>query len=201
MEPIRLSRAIVDQIIAHAREGKPEEVCGILRGRDGQVLELIRARNVAQDRIHDYTVDPQTLLKQFDFEEQGDAMVGIYHSHPVSPAYPSATDAWNAHYPESVYLIVSLERDDAPVLRAFRLLTHFLELDPEALRRALPFEQARPGLFAYFQPGDRPVPPVLQAVAEQAPPPFYLVFSTDETGEKVQEMRVVRVVEAPIQVE
>jgi len=42
---------------------------------------------------------------------------------------------------------------------------------------------------------------VLQAVAEQAPPPFYLVFSTDETGEKVQEMRVVRVVETPIQVE
>ncbi len=201
MESIRLPKAIVDEIIAHAREGKPEEVCGILRGRDGQVLELIRARNVAQDRIHDYTVDPQTLLRQFDFEDRGDAMVGIYHSHPVSPAYPSATDAWNAHYPESAYLIVSLARDQAPVLRAFRLLTHFLELDAEALRRALPFEQARPGLFAYFQAPDRPIPEALKAVAERVPPPFYLVFATDETGKKIEEMRVVQVVEVPIQVE
>ena len=201
MESIRLPKAIVEEIIAHARAGKPEEVCGILRGRDGQVLELYRARNVAQDRIHDYTVDPQTLLKQFEFEDQGDAMVGIYHSHPVSPAYPSATDAWNAHYPESAYLIVSLARDEAPVLRAFHLLTHFLELDPETLRRALPFQQARPGLFAYFQAPDQPIPEVLKPVAEQVPPPFYLVFATDETGEHIEEMRVVQVVEVPIQVE
>ena len=63
--------------------------------------------------MENYEVDPQTLLRQFDFEEQGDEMMGIYHSHPVSVAYPSATDAWNAHYPECVYFICSLEHDTA----------------------------------------------------------------------------------------
>ena len=102
-----------DEIIARAaREGKPEEICGILRGRDRAATELIRARNMAADRIDNYDVDPQTLLLQFEFEDDGDEMMGIYHSHPVSVAYPSATDAWNADYPDSIYFICSLEDDD-----------------------------------------------------------------------------------------
>ena len=76
MSAVHLPRAIHDEIIAHAREGKPEEICGILRGSAGRAFRLYRARNLAQDRIDNYDVDPQTLLKQFEFEEAGDEMVG-----------------------------------------------------------------------------------------------------------------------------
>lgn len=62
-----------------------------MRGRGLNAFEAIPARNIAAERIENYTVDPQTLLLQFDFEDAGDAMMGIYHSHPVPPAYPSAT--------------------------------------------------------------------------------------------------------------
>ena len=112
--PVQLPQAIADSIIAHAREGKPEEICGILRGRGSEAFELMRGQNMAEDKIDNYTVDPRTLLLQFEFEDAGDEMMGIYHSHPISVAYPSATDAWNAHYPDSIYFICSLEFDDEP---------------------------------------------------------------------------------------
>ncbi len=201
MKSFRLPRALAEEIVAHAREGHPEEVCGILRGRDGRAVALYRARNIAEDRLENYTVDPQTLLRQFEFEEQGDSLVAIYHSHPVSEAFPSATDAWNAHYPESVYLICSLEQPERPVLRGFYLVPEPLEQDVEALRQALPFQEVRPRLFGYYQSPDTPIPPALRALAARVPPPFYIVFATDEPGRSVEDARVVRVVEVPVVVE
>lgn len=194
---VRLSRRLYDEIVAHARAGKPEEVCGIVRGRGLEALEIIRARNIADERIENYTVDPQTLLRQFEFEDAGDEMLAIYHSHPVSVAYPSATDAWNANYPDSVYLICSLEFDDAPVLRGFRMSTHWLDLEIAGLRAVLPFYETRPHLFAYYQPADSPPPAVLAALDEQAPAPFYVDFFTDEEGEIV-DSRVVSVKEVAV---
>ena len=94
--PITLPKAIYQEIIAHAREGAPEEVCGIISGRDNRATQLIRAYNEAANPILDYWVDGQTLLMQFEFEDRGEEMLAIYHSHPVSEAYPSATDARNA---------------------------------------------------------------------------------------------------------
>jgi proteasome lid subunit RPN8/RPN11 len=191
---VHMPQAVYAAIVAHAREGKPEEICGIVRGRGLAAYEAIRGRNVAAERIENYEVDPQTLLRQFAFEEAGEEMMGIYHSHPVSVAYPSATDAWNAHYPESIYFICSLEFDDAPVLRAFKLTPHWIDLDVAALRRELAFYETRPCLFAYFQPADQPLPPVLAALPEAPPAPFYVDYFTNDVGE-VEEARLVSVAE------
>ena len=143
------------------RLGKPEEICGIIRGRGLEAYALIWGKNIAAERIENYEVDAQTLLMQFDFMETGDEMMGVYHSHPVSVAYPSATDAWNANYPDSIYFICSLEDDDAPVIRGFRMIAHFLDLDIPALRQTLNFYETRPHLFAYYQAADQPVPDAL----------------------------------------
>ncbi len=199
MQAISLPQAIYDEIIAHARQGKPEEICGILRGRGTEAFELLRAKNIATERIENYDVDPQTLMKQFVFEEAGDEMMGIYHSHPVSVAWPSATDAWNAHYPDSYYLICSLEYDDAPILRAFRMLATFPDVDGEELRRVLPFRQVRRGLFGYYQAADRSTPRVLHALASDVSLPFYLVFTVDESG-AVDELRFVEITEYRVEI-
>jgi proteasome lid subunit RPN8/RPN11 len=192
---VQLPQHIYDEIIAHAREGKPEEICGILRGRGMVAYELFRGRNIAHERVENYEVDEQTLLLQFKFENTGDEMMGVYHSHPVSVAYPSATDAWNATYPDSIYLICSLEHDDAPVIRAFRMITHFLAVDVTALKIALSFYETRPHLFAYYQSAKMPIPPALQTIAKAAPVPFYVVYY-EEDGEV--EARVVSLYEHPI---
>jgi len=180
--PLFLPQAIHDQIIAHAKEGKPEEICGLLRGRDNRAAELFRAENLAEDKVNNYTVDPKALLLQFQFEDQGDEMMGIYHSHPISVAYPSGTDAWNAYYPDSTYFICSLEFDHAPVIRAFRMVAHFFELDEGQLAQLsaqLPVEEVRPGLFACFQADDPPASPLLAALAGDIQAPYYLVYGND----------------------
>ncbi|MEZ4555843.1 MAG: M67 family metallopeptidase [Caldilineaceae bacterium] len=166
----------------HAREGKPEEICGIVRGRGLDAFEAVRGRNVAAERIENYTVDPQTLLKQFDFEDEGDEMMGIYHSHPVSVAYPSATDAWNAAYPDSIYLICSLEDDGTPVIRAFRMIPHFIDLDLAALTAALDFYETRPGLFAYYADPAQP-PAIFANLPDVIAPPFYVVYFEDSADD------------------
>lgn len=153
-----------DELVAHAREGLPEEVCGILCGRAGVVTALVRGRNVAEDREINYAVDTQTLLKQFEFEDAGEEMVAIYHSHPVTPAYPSATDAHQATYSDAVYIICSLENPAAPVLRGFRLRPSAFEGDLTAypltpLRGQhdfLAYHHPAPGAFYLLQPaGER----------------------------------------------
>ena len=196
---VRMPQAVYAAIVDHARAGKPEEICGIVRGRGLDAFAAIRGRNIAAERIENYEVDPQTLLRQFEFEEEGDEMMGIYHSHPVSVAYPSATDAWNAHYPESIYFICSLEFDDAPVIRAFKMTTHWIDLDIAALRQTLPFFETRPNLFAYYQPASQPLPAVLAALPEPPPTPFYIDYFTDEAG-AVEDTRVVSIVEYRVEV-
>jgi proteasome lid subunit RPN8/RPN11 len=203
--PFSLPISLYEEIIAHARAGAPEEICGILRGRQTHAFALLRARNIAGERIENYVVDPQTLLRQFEFEKAGDEMVAIYHSHPVSPAYPSATDAWNAAYPDAYYLICSLENDStqaegAPVLRAFRLTTHWLELDWDALRAVLPFYETRPGLFAWYQAADTPLPDPLSISCSRIERPFYLVYSQGYDESSDHEGRLVTVQEHPLTV-
>jgi proteasome lid subunit RPN8/RPN11 len=195
----QMPRAVYNAIVAHAREGKPEEICGVIRGRGLVAGEAVRGRNIAVERIENYDVDPQTLLLQFQFEEDGDEMMGIYHSHPVSVAYPSATDAWNANYPESIYFICSLEYDDAPVIRAFRLTPYWIDLDMPALRRALAFYETRPHLFAYYQAPDQPAPAALATLASMVPAPFYVDFWTDD-ADTIVDTRVVSVTEHPLEI-
>lgn len=197
--PVCLPKLLAEQIIQHAREGKPEEICGILRGRGLTAYEVIRGKNIAEERIENYTVDPQTLLLQFKFEENDEEMMGIYHSHPVSIAYPSATDAWNAYYPDSIYFICSLEHDDAPVIRAFRMITHFLDFDPALLQNELPFAEVRPGLFATYQAPQETVPAMLATLVAAVERPFYLVYQV-EAG-TASDLRAVTLVEHPLVIE
>jgi len=198
--PVQLADALATEIIDHARAGKPEEICGIIRGRGLEAYEVIRGKNIADERIENYTVDPQTLLRQFEFEENDEEMMGIYHSHPVSVAYPSATDAWNAYYPDSIYFICSLEFDEAPVIRAFRMIAHFVDLDLATLSETLPFYETRPGLFAYYQAADQAVSAGLADVAEGIGRPFYVVYTKEATEQSWEncDARLVELIEHPI---
>lgn len=130
---VRLPRAHAEAMIAHAREGKPEEVCGLVAGdRAGHIVATLRVANIATNRIITYHMDPAAQHWAFmEIERNGWELQGLYHSHPASPAYPSATDQGLAFdpfddeplYPGVVYYIVSLAVPEAPVIRAFLLPT------------------------------------------------------------------------------
>ena len=119
---MKISQALIDEMVAHAREDLPNECCGMIGGRDGEATSVARVENAAASPLR-YEMDPQG---QFDalkgIEGAGDELIGIYHSHTRSAAYPSQTDVNEAAmWPEQVYVIVSLEHDDAPDVRAYSL--------------------------------------------------------------------------------
>lgn len=118
---LRVTRGQLAEIIDHCRRDAPQEACGILGGKNGAVSRVFPMTNVERSTAR-YLMDPREQFEVMgQIWERGEDLVGIYHSHPVSPAYPSATDVEMAFYPESFYVIVSLATPE-PEVRAFRIL-------------------------------------------------------------------------------
>jgi proteasome lid subunit RPN8/RPN11 len=116
---MRISEDLVDEIVAHAREDVPNECCGMIGGSDGTATTVYRARNAEASPLR-YSLDAQDQFRIMkEMEERGEELIGIYHSHTSSAAYPSQTDVNLATYPDAVYLIVSLENSDRPDIKGF----------------------------------------------------------------------------------
>lgn len=113
--------ALRDEIVAHARADAPREACGLIAGRDGRPTRIIRCANAHPAPVTRYAIDPREQLRAFrEMEANGEELLAIYHSHPVTQPYPSPTDRAEAHYPDAFYVLVSL-RDATPEVRAFRV--------------------------------------------------------------------------------
>jgi proteasome lid subunit RPN8/RPN11 len=109
-------------LIEHARSDFPYEVCGLLAGRDGRLAKHYRIPNAARSMTF-YNMDPKAMLMAMN-EMDGNEwdLLGIYHSHTHTEAYPSATDVELAFYADAVYLIVSLQDPERPVVRAYDIV-------------------------------------------------------------------------------
>ena len=119
---LKLPVAMRDEIIAHARQDAPRECCGIIIGPPGECRELLRVTNIYEG-IDFYEVDGLELLNLSKLVDERDwQFTAIYHSHPVSQAYPSARDCEFAFYPDTVYLICSLQTPNQPVVRGFQIV-------------------------------------------------------------------------------
>ena len=107
-------------MLSHCREGYPNESCGILAGKDGAVEEIYRLTNLEASPVS-CMMDPAEQFKAMKaMRARGLSMVAIFHSHPSSPAYPSAKDVGLAFYDDAVYIIVSLA-DGEEVVRGFSI--------------------------------------------------------------------------------
>ena len=119
---MKISRALVDEMVAHAREDLPNECCGMVAGRDGEATEVIRVENAAASPLR-YEMDPKAQYEAWkSIEDEGKELLAIYHSHTKSAAYPSQTDVNQAvAWPDQVYVIVSLADEDAPDVKGYFL--------------------------------------------------------------------------------
>ena len=123
MSPIRLRRAHLEAMIAHAREAAPAECCGLVGGISGtQARSLYPLRNVTPDPETRYEAAPEDLFTaQRQMRQRGEELLAIYHSHPrAAEPSPSETDIRQAFYPSATYLIIGLA-GDGPVLKAFNI--------------------------------------------------------------------------------
>jgi proteasome lid subunit RPN8/RPN11 len=107
-----------DAIVQHARDEAPNECCGLLWGADATVQEVERAENKRRSP-YGFELTFPTLSKANELDDEG-YEIGIYHSHPRSPAEPSQTDINLAQYPHWTWLIVTLQ-DERPDIRAWRI--------------------------------------------------------------------------------
>ncbi len=127
---LAISRSDLETIIDHCRTAYPNEACGLMAGREETVVAVYTMRNMRPGPVS-YEMDPAEQFRVLkEIREKGLALVGIFHSHPGGPAYPSGTDVENAYwpgtlfpnYPEAVYVIVSLQELRRPVVRGFSIL-------------------------------------------------------------------------------
>jgi len=128
VEMLYLPEPLLDQMVAHCLTGLPLEACGLLVGdhESGVVVTCVPTRNVAASaRL--YTVDPKEHLRaDRAAEAEGLAIIGVFHSHTHTDAYPSPTDVAQAPDPTWHYVLVSL-RDVVPTVRSYRIVDGVIE--------------------------------------------------------------------------
>jgi proteasome lid subunit RPN8/RPN11 len=118
---VQLPRTLVNQLL-HASQLSPEaEVCGLI-GLGPTGTTLYPVANVARDAARRFELDPKGQIAAMRaMRDRGERLFAIYHSHPHSPAWPSARDLEQAAYRDALYLIVSLNTRGVLEMRGFRL--------------------------------------------------------------------------------
>ena len=117
---IQITDTVKGAIEGQARLARPAECCGLLSGRNGVITDIHPLRNDADRPETRYFATPEDLFAAMRrIRESNQTLLGIYHSHPRTHAYPSASDVEMAFYPEALYFIISLEPEID--LRAFRI--------------------------------------------------------------------------------
>lgn len=94
-----LSSLAREVMVEHCKSVYPNEGCGILAGNrqggDWCVIRAIPVPNQSEERSRDrFTISPRDYLRvEKEVRRDGMEIVGIFHSHPDVPPFPSATDA------------------------------------------------------------------------------------------------------------
>ena len=132
---LSLPAHVHEEMVAHCLKGLPEEACGLLGGEADadRAVTCYPTRNLAASAKL-YTVDPKDHLRaDRDAEAAGYSIIGVFHSHTHTEAYPSPTDVAQAPDPSWHYVLVSL-RDEVPVVRSYRIVGGRIEEEPVALQ-------------------------------------------------------------------
>ncbi len=130
---LELPRAMVDQVIAHARRDHPDEACGVIAGRAGAATRVVEMANAERSPTF-YRFDAVEQLRVWRSMDDADEVpFVIYHSHTATEAHPSRTDISLASEPDAHYLLVST-RDETDEVRSFRIVDGVVTEEPVSVR-------------------------------------------------------------------
>jgi Predicted metal-dependent protease of the PAD1/JAB1 superfamily len=94
-------------MIQHIRSCLPEEACGLIGGIENRAVQIFPIENEYHSPVR-FRMRPEEQLRVFlALEQNGLDLIGIYHSHPTGPEFPSETDRSEFAYPGTAYLILS----------------------------------------------------------------------------------------------
>lgn len=101
-----MSPAQVAELIALAKAGVPNEVCGFLAGNAGRVAAVLPVANELESPIA-FRTEPRSTLAAFrTMRAEGWEMLAIYHSHPIGDAMPSKADLRDNTYGETIPWVI-----------------------------------------------------------------------------------------------
>jgi len=118
---VKIDRAMLDEIVAHAERDAPNECCGLVLGRDGTATSARALENLAASPFR-FDIDGRELISFAFADEDDEQLVAIYHSHTRSAPHPSQTDVnFAAGWPGVEWLIVGVPKagDAAPEVRSY----------------------------------------------------------------------------------
>lgn len=111
----------LQELIALAEAGQPQEICGIIIGENKISLEIIPITNISKTPNTNFLMAPEALLKVFiKIDEENLEHYAFFHSHPSSIPVPSATDLAEAYYPDTPMIIIGKQN------HAWKLKAYFL---------------------------------------------------------------------------
>jgi len=121
MLKLEIPENIFSDMVAQARAQAPIEACGILAGGNGRVEKLYKMTNAERRRDHFMMEPAEQFAAAKEIRSARLKMLAIYHSHPETPARPSAEDMRFALTPGMIYVIVSLQGNNGPVVKGFQM--------------------------------------------------------------------------------
>ncbi len=117
---MKISQSILNQIISHGQKELPNEACGLLAESGGVIKKHYELTNIEPAPNH-YSVDPlEQLAADKDARASKLTLCAIYHSHPISPAWPSPEDILLAYDSDISYLIVSFNMPET-IIKSFKI--------------------------------------------------------------------------------
>jgi proteasome lid subunit RPN8/RPN11 len=118
---ILIPQSIIDGIVTQARNELPNEACGLLVGKGNEAFRQYPLTNIDHSPEH-FSFDPKEQFQVLrEARKAGLQIIANYHSHPESPARPSEEDIRLAFDPEIIYIILSLQEKENPVIKAFAI--------------------------------------------------------------------------------
>ena len=133
---LTLRRAEAERLWAHACEGYPHEVVGILAGsrETSDVTRVVPMINERSDSAANrYLVSGLALFRaEQALEAEGLQVVGYYHSHPDHPSRYSDYDRDHA-LPNMAYVITSVQSGRIATTQAWRLREDRAAMDEEPI--------------------------------------------------------------------
>lgn len=109
---IKIKKEVIQYIKEHGINDKPIEACGYLAGKNNTILKAIKMKNVDNSPEH-FSFDIKEQFKVLkEVRKEGLELIGIYHTHPNSPARMSEEDIRLANDLNFIYLIYSIKDDD-----------------------------------------------------------------------------------------
>ena len=123
---IIIPKIIISKLFEHSILEDPNECCGLLLGNDEKVIEIRNLNNVHDNPMTRYEIDRKDLMKVQKYCDNNNMeILGVYHSHTHSQAYPSPTDIKVARlikdFFDPYYILISLIEKTRPIIRGYKI--------------------------------------------------------------------------------